>query len=153
MVKNKNFGSVSAKLLCSFALISLVGCSSTPPSLAQPYGQLLSKKETCFEQSKKGSDSFPDSPWLLSLNDGDKQKALSYLAQYAYNSCISNEVALVKESVSQQSKDIQLFFNEYVGLHEFEQEPPAGLSSSELFDLQKRIKMPFIANEVYLKLK
>lgn len=153
MVKNKSFGSVSVKLLCSIAFISLVGCTASPPSLTQPYSQLMAKKEVCFEKAKNGLRSFPDSQWLRSLTENDQKQVLSYLAQYAYNSCISEEVNKVEMSLAKQSDDIQLFFNQYVGLHEFKQEPPKGVDIPELNILQKEIKQPFIANEIYESIK
>lgn len=153
MVKNKSFGSVSAKLLCSIAFILLVGCTASPPSLTQPYSQLMAQKEACFEQAKNGVHSFPESQWLRSLTEKDQKQVLSYLAQYAYNLCISEEVKVVKMSLAKQSDDIQLFFNQYVGLHEFKQEPPKGIDRVELNILQNVIKQPFIANEIYESIK
>lgn len=147
MVKNRNFGSASVKRLCSLSLVLLAGCAS--PSLTEPYSALLVQKEHCFELAKSGSDFFPQSEWLANLPKEEQKVALSYLAQYAYNQCIDEQVRAVKQSVSQQSQDIQTFFNEYVGLHEFNGELPPGVDRQALLTIQDQIQAPFVANDVY----
>jgi len=147
MAKNRNFGSASVKLLCSLSFVFLAGCAS--PSLTEPYRALLAKKEHCFELAKSGSDVFPQSEWLSNLPKNEQRVALSYLAQYAYNQCIDEQVRALKQSVSQQSQDIQTFFNDYVGLHEFNGEIPHGIEPKELLLIQEQIQVPFVANDVY----
>jgi uncharacterized lipoprotein YmbA len=147
MVKNRNFGSASVKRLYSLSLVLLTGCTS--PSLTEPYSALLAQKEHCFELAKSGSDAFPQSEWLSNLPKEEQKVALSYLAQYAYNKCIDEQVRAVKQSLSQQSQDIQTFFNEYVGLHEFNGELPPGIDRKALLIIQDQIQDPFIANDVY----
>ncbi|MCG9750258.1 hypothetical protein L1D54_07180 [Vibrio brasiliensis] len=135
------------KLLCSLSLVLLAGCTS--PSLTEPYRALLVQKERCFELAKSGSDVFPQSEWLSNLPNEEQKVVLSYLSQYAYNQCINEQVRAVKQSVSQQSKDIQTFFNEYVGLHEFNGEIPLGIEPEALLIIQEQIQVPFVANDVY----
>ena len=147
MAKNRNFGSASVKLLCSLSFVFLAGCAT--PSLTEPYRALLAQKEHCFELAKSGSDVFPQSEWLANLPKEEKKVALSYLAQYAYNQCIEKQVRALKQSVSQQSQDIQTFFNEYVGLHEFNGELPPGVDRQALLTIQEQIQAPFVANDVY----
>ncbi|CAM2853550.1 Lipoprotein [Vibrio neptunius] len=147
MVKNRNFGSALVKRLCSLSLVFLVGCSS--PSLTEPYKALLTQKEHCFELAKSGGDVFPQSEWLSNLSKEQQRVVLSYLAQYAYNQCIGEQVRALKQSVLQQSKDIQTFFNEYVGLHELNGEMPTDVDRQALLTIQDQIQMPFVSNDVY----
>ncbi|EGR2026973.1 hypothetical protein DYB89_18090 [Vibrio cholerae] len=156
MEKSKNFGNVSVKLLCSVALLTVVGCvplSAQNDGLNETYSELVNQRSSCFEQSAEGSQFFPASDWLANLKNEEKQLVVSYLSQYAFNKCLEPQVKHFEQELAKESPSVQRFIKEQVAMFPYIAQKPDGIDEEQLHNIEINITMPFIASEVYESLK
>ncbi|MFM2588246.1 hypothetical protein [Vibrio sp. TBV020] len=146
MAKNKGFGNVLPVLLCSLSLISLPSFSHGL-ELTEAYEALNARKTACFLLGDSGHKQLPKDDWVSQLNEDNKQAVLSYVAQKAFNDCLTREVAHLERVLAKQSDDVKALFTRYIAIEPYLAQRPMQVDQGSLDRFESKIHGPFKVSE------
>ncbi len=141
------------RLLCSFLVILLTGCSSTINSV-DALSDWDKKYSYCYDVSKNSDFVFPRTQWFDSLEKKVKQRVVIYLYQLKYFECHGNESEILELALKRDGNNHLITLFEELGAFKVpEKELVIDLDMNELDKLNHKIPTVFNLSGVANQLK
>ena len=136
------------RLLCSFFVMLLTGCSSTINSV-DALSDWDKKYSYCYDVSKNSDFVFPRTQWFDSLEKKDKQRVVIYLYQLKAFECHGNEAETLELAWKRAGINHLITLFEELGVFKVpEKELVIGLDMNELDKLNNKTPTVFNLSRV-----
>ncbi|MDK9774831.1 hypothetical protein [Vibrio sp. B181a] len=129
------------KLFLALSIFSVSGCAA---SFEERFEDYANKIEKCKVIELENSESFPMTPWFVSLNEEEQKRVVLYLSIDNRDNCSKTEREALKDSESKLSQEQRSLFDA-MGVTD----PPNhaqyidGLDLKEIQKIQSLYEMPF----------